>query len=155
MTTAPTSAVEARVRVATLDKLKAKGVVVVHGDDRPIAVFYNDGDPKAVDNRCPHMGFPMHQGTVRGGIVTCVDIADGSTVWQKRIGGNFSASPICVDGNIYCADDGGAVYVIAAADQFKLLAKNDLGHPTRATGAVGDGALFFRTYSNLFCIAAE
>jgi len=71
MTTAPTSAVEARVRVATLDKLKAKGVVVVHGDDRPIAVFYNDGDPKAVDNRCPHMGFPMHQGTVRGGIVTC------------------------------------------------------------------------------------
>jgi len=114
-----------------------------------------------VSRSVPHLPTPIIHGqrmflwTDRGGIVTCVDIADGSTVWQKRIGGNFSASPICVDGKIYCADDGGAVYVIAAADQFKLLAKNDLGHPTRATGAVGDGALFFRTYSKLFCIAAE
>ena len=59
------------VHVSTLDELRHKGVVVVRGGDRPIAVFYNDGRPMAVDNRCPHMGFPMHKGSVKDGIVTC------------------------------------------------------------------------------------
>ena len=59
------------VRVATLDELNTKRVIVVQGADRPIAVFANDGQPMAVDNRCPHMGFPMHKGSVKQGIVTC------------------------------------------------------------------------------------
>ena len=82
-------------------------------------------------------------------------MADGETIWQKRIGGNFSGSPIFVDGKIYCADDDGVVYVIRAADEYELLAKNELGHPTRATPAVADGAIVFRTYSHLVCIGGK
>lgn len=59
------------VRVAALDELKRKTCMVVKGKDRPIAVFYHDGQVHAVDNRCPHMGFPLHQGTVTDGILTC------------------------------------------------------------------------------------
>ncbi len=59
------------VRVASLQDLKSKGVVVVRGADRPIAVYAHDGQVSAVDNRCPHLGFPLHRGSVRDGILTC------------------------------------------------------------------------------------
>ena len=42
----------------------------------------------AVDNRCPHMGFPLSQGTVKDGILTChwhharFDLASGGTFDQ-------------------------------------------------------------------------
>jgi nitrite reductase/ring-hydroxylating ferredoxin subunit len=36
-----------------------------------LALFYHDGNVHALDNRCPHMGFPLHRGSVRDGILTC------------------------------------------------------------------------------------
>lgn len=59
------------VRVADRKELAEKGVIVATPGDRPLAVFDHDGDVFAIDNRCPHMGFPMHKGTVKDGIVTC------------------------------------------------------------------------------------
>src|SRR5689334_6210934 len=59
------------IRVATLDELKEKTCIVVRGALHPIAVFYHDGQVRAVDNRCPHMGFPLSQGSVADGILTC------------------------------------------------------------------------------------
>src|ERR1051326_8896138 len=59
------------IRVAPLEEVQRKGVMVVRGADRPIAVFFHEGEVSAVDNRCPHMGFPLHRGTVQDGILTC------------------------------------------------------------------------------------
>jgi nitrite reductase/ring-hydroxylating ferredoxin subunit len=49
-------------------------------------VLFLDGDRiYAVDNRCPHMGFPLHRGTCKEGILTChwhharFDLATGGT----------------------------------------------------------------------------
>jgi Ferredoxin subunits of nitrite reductase and ring-hydroxylating dioxygenases len=73
------------IRVATLEELQTKGCVAVKGAGRPIAVFHHDGRVHAVDNRCPHMGFPLHKGTVKDGILTChwhharFDLASGCT----------------------------------------------------------------------------
>lgn len=60
------------IEVATLEMLKEKGVIVITEGEGPIAVFHHDnGEVHAVDNRCPHMGFPLHRGTVKDGILTC------------------------------------------------------------------------------------
>lgn len=63
------------IRVAPLEELRRRQVMVVRGADRPIAVYAHgpEGAPQvsAVDNRCPHMGFPLHRGTVQNGILTC------------------------------------------------------------------------------------
>jgi len=72
------------VHVADLDVLKEKGHVVVTMDV-PVVVFYHEGDVFAMDNRCPHMGFPLHRGTIHDGILTCwwhhyrFDLASGCT----------------------------------------------------------------------------
>ena len=82
---APAVAVEGLVRVGTLEALRQRGCVVVTGKGHTIAVFYHDGQAHAVDNRCPHMGFPLDRGTVKDGILTChwhharFDLSSGGT----------------------------------------------------------------------------
>ena len=59
------------VPVASLDEVRARGVVVTQAGDRSVAVFAADDEIHAVDNRCPHMGFPLDRGSVKDGILTC------------------------------------------------------------------------------------
>ena len=48
-------------------------------------MFKRDDEFAAVDNRCPHMGFPLDRGTVKNGILTChwhharFDLSSGGT----------------------------------------------------------------------------
>ena len=59
---------------------------VVKGGRSGIAVFYHEGEVYAVDNRCPHMGFPLHMGSLCDGILTChwhharFDLQSGGTL---------------------------------------------------------------------------
>src|SRR6516164_6809589 len=55
----------------SLEELKIKGRLVVRGGHRPILVIYDRGRIFALDNRCPHMGFPLERGSVEDGILTC------------------------------------------------------------------------------------
>lgn len=61
----------ATVRVCRLEELQREGVRVVSTGARTAAVFWHRDQVFAVDNRCPHMGFPLSQGTVADGILTC------------------------------------------------------------------------------------
>jgi nitrite reductase/ring-hydroxylating ferredoxin subunit len=55
----------------TLEELRAKGSLVLRGRHRPVLLVHDHGRACALDNRCPHMGFPLDQGTVEDGILTC------------------------------------------------------------------------------------
>lgn len=72
-------------RVGTTAELERDRVRVVAVGQASVAVFWHDGRPYALDNRCPHMGFPLHRGTVEAGTVTChwhharFDLAGGCT----------------------------------------------------------------------------
>src|SRR5690242_14957607 len=55
-----------------LEELKAKGRLVIHGGPRPILVIYDRGRVFALDNRCPHMGFPLERGSIEDGILTSI-----------------------------------------------------------------------------------
>src|SRR5262249_43834570 len=52
------------VRVATLAALQAEGRLTVLAKQHVVALFEHNGQVYAVDNRCPHMGFPLDKGTV-------------------------------------------------------------------------------------------
>jgi nitrite reductase/ring-hydroxylating ferredoxin subunit len=99
----------AATRVGTLAEIRKKGVIVVRGADRPIAVFVHDGRVSAVDNRCPHLGFPLHRGSVQDGILTChwhharFDLCSGCTfdLWADDV----PAYDVEIrDGIVYVAD---------------------------------------------------
>src|SRR5438552_8484329 len=59
------------VQAAQLSNLRGKGSLSVQVDGHPIVLFLYGDQVYAVDNRCPHMGFPLDRGTVRDGILTC------------------------------------------------------------------------------------
>ena len=74
------------VRAGSLDELKQKGCLVVGAGGHTVAVFWHEDRAWAVDNRCPHMGFPLSRGTVCDGLLTChwhnarFDLASGGTL---------------------------------------------------------------------------
>jgi nitrite reductase/ring-hydroxylating ferredoxin subunit len=81
------------VRACSLAELRAKGRLVLHGDHSPILVVCDGSRVFALDNRCPHMGFPLDRGSVHDGILTChwhharFDLASGCTfdLWADDV----------------------------------------------------------------------
>ena len=59
------------VQVAQVSDVQAAGRMVVHAERHTIALFHHQGQIYAVDNRCPHMGFPLHKGSVKDCVLTC------------------------------------------------------------------------------------
>ena len=63
-----------------------------------VAIFIYDSKVYAVDIRCPHMGFPLNQGTVKDGILTChwhharFDLMNGGTFDQWA--GDVTSFPV-------------------------------------------------------------
>lgn len=87
------------------------------------------------------------------GIASCLDAKTGEVHWQKRIGGNYSASLLHADGRIYMLDENGKTYVFAPSkDEFHQLAVNELPGRTLASIAAADGALFLRTDKSVYRI---
>lgn len=86
------------------------------------------------------------------GTVSCLDAATGKEYWRERIGGKFHSSPVRIGDRIFGLSKDGEVVVIAAAKEYKLLAKNQLNEPTQATPAVADNRLYYRTESSLICV---
>lgn len=89
-----------------------------------------------------------------GGIAMCLNAATGDIVWQERVGGSFSASPVAADGRLYLLADDGQTTVLDAGPEFKILARNPLGEPAQASIAIAQGRLFIRTESHLRSIGA-
>ena len=87
-----------------------------------------------------------------GGIASCYKADNGDIVWQERVGGNHSASPIHAEDRIYFLNELGESVVIAAGPEFKILAKNSIGEKCQASYAISQKQLFIRSATNLFCI---
>ena len=92
----PGGAEATHTRAGTVAELAEKGMTVVNGRRGPILVVHHDGAFHALDNRCPHLGFPLHRGSVEDGILTChwhharFDLASGGTfdLWADDV-------PVC------------------------------------------------------------
>ena len=84
------------------------------------------------------------------GVASCLEVETGKQVWQRRLGGEFSASPVYADGHIHCCSQEGLTHVLAPGRQPRMLAVNKLADGFMATPAVADGALFLRTETHLY-----
>jgi nitrite reductase/ring-hydroxylating ferredoxin subunit len=110
-----------QVLAAKLSDMRAHGCATAQVDGHTLALFAYGDRIYAVDNRCPHMGFPLHQGSVKDGILTChwhharFDLASGGTfdLWADDV----RAFPVEVRGDEIWVDVG------ALGDSTQLLAQ--------------------------------
>jgi outer membrane protein assembly factor BamB len=105
----------------------------------------------------PHTPSPLLVGddlyTVSdGGIASCLDARTGRVLWQQRLGGSYSASPLAAGGKVYFQSEEGTGVVVRASRRFERVARNALDEPTLASCAAADGALFIRTERHLYRI---
>jgi outer membrane protein assembly factor BamB len=86
------------------------------------------------------------------GAITAIDAASGKRLWQQRVEGIFSASPVAGDGKIYFVSETGETIVVKAGRQPEVLARNDIGERLIASPAISNGQLFIRGDDRLFAI---
>jgi nitrite reductase/ring-hydroxylating ferredoxin subunit len=78
------------IRAGALDELRNRRRMVLGTPTGAVLVVADDDDVVALDNRCPHMGFPLHRGSIEDGILTChwhharFDLRSGSTSASSR-----------------------------------------------------------------------
>ncbi len=92
-----------KVRIASKAEVAQPGCRVYHVNGHTLALFTSEAGLYAIDNRCPHMGFPLDKGTVRNGILTChwhharFDLASGGAF--DLFADDVTAYPVTVEGD--------------------------------------------------------
>jgi outer membrane protein assembly factor BamB len=86
------------------------------------------------------------------GILSAFDAKDGQRLWQERVGGTFSASPIGGDGKVYFLSEGGETIVIKAGRTFELVSRNKLDGHFVASPAASNGRVFLRADDVLYAV---
>ena len=93
------------------------------------------------------------------GIATCYDSTTGKQLWQQRMEGNFSASPIAYQGLALFLDEAGQTVVIKPGPEYELVGRNSVGGSPdeifRASIAPSAGQLFIRSDQTLYCVGAR
>lgn len=89
------------------------------------------------------------------GILSCGSVKDGELLWQQRLKGPFSSSPIAGDGKIYIFNEAGTGFVVKLGDKPEVLPSNELGETILATPAISGGAIFIRSDQHLWCIGPK
>ena len=90
-------------KIASLEELSQTNCLTRTIDGHTIVLFKYGENVYAVDNRCPHMGFPLNKGSINKGILTChwhharFDLASGGTfdLWADDV----PAFPVRLDGD--------------------------------------------------------
>ncbi|MFO0901960.1 MAG: PQQ-binding-like beta-propeller repeat protein [Pirellulales bacterium] len=90
--------------------------------------------------------------SAENGVLSCLDAKTGEVVWQERVGGSFTASPITAEGRVYFSNEDGDTFVVAAARKYELAGRGKLEQGCMASLAVYDKSLIIRTTKNLYRI---
>ena len=81
-------------------------------------------------------------------VASCYQASTGKMMWQKRVDAIFWGSPVCVQDRIYIVSREGTVLVLAVSDEYKELARIDLGAPSRSTPCIAGDRMYIRTYDS-------
>jgi outer membrane protein assembly factor BamB len=86
------------------------------------------------------------------GVASCIDAKTGEQVWQQRIGGDYSASPLYADGRLWFFSQDGKTTVLKPGRVFEKVAENNLDGGFMASPAISGKAIYLRTLTDLYRI---
>ena len=85
------------------------------------------------------------------GVLTCGDVSTGNRLWQIRLKGEFSSTPLAVGEFLYCVNEKGLVQVVDFSKaEGEIIAELDLAEKTLSTPSIADGAIYFRSTAHLW-----
>ena len=78
------------------------------------------------------------------GVLTAIDAAKGERLWQERVDGVFSASPVAGGGHVYFVSENGDTIVVKAGRTPQIVGRNAVGERIIASPAISNGQIFLR-----------
>ena len=94
-------------------------------------------------------------GVTSAGFATCADLESGKILWQERVKGKFSASPVVGDGKLYLFNEAGTLVTLKTGDKPEVIAESQLEGRGQATPAIAGGALYLRVDGLIVCVGAK
>ena len=99
----------------------------------------------------------VHQGmifSVTGVKISAADLETGDVLWELRVAGPISSSPIAAGDHLYLFNEKGLAQVVKISrDEGTLVSDYDFGETLLCTPAASDGAIFLRSDGHLWKIA--
>jgi outer membrane protein assembly factor BamB len=78
-------------------------------------------------------------------ILMCIDAATGEEIWSERLKANFNASPVFVNGNIWCFSVKGEAFAVKAGREYNVVTRNQMDSGIWATPAFLRNSVILRT----------
>ncbi|MCA9110042.1 MAG: PQQ-binding-like beta-propeller repeat protein, partial [Planctomycetaceae bacterium] len=92
----------------------------------------------------------------RGGVLASVNQKTGERLWQLRLKGNFSGSPVIAGKNLFAFNEDGEGFAVELGDEEgKIVGTHELGETILCTPAIADGAIYVRSDGHLWKIAQQ
>ena len=86
----------------------------------------------------------------RNGYISCIEAKTGKSIWQKRMKGRFSASPILANNLIYFFNEDTVCTIIKPTRELEIVAENKLSdNKLMATPAFYENSIYIRTEKKL------
>ena len=86
----------------------------------------------------------------RNGYISCIEAKTGKPIWQKRMKGRFSASPILANNLIYFFNEDTVCTIIKPTRELEIVAENKLSDDKlMATPAFDENSIYIRTEKKL------
>ena len=86
----------------------------------------------------------------RNGYISCIEAKTGKSIWQKRMKGRFSASPILANNLIYFFNEDTVCTIIKPTRELEIVAENKSSDDKlMATPAFDENSIYIRTEKNL------
>ena len=86
----------------------------------------------------------------RNGYISCIEAKTGKPIWQKRMKGRFSASPILANNLIYFFNEDTVCTIIKPTRELEIVAENKLSdEKLMATPAFDENSIYIRTEKKL------
>ena len=87
------------------------------------------------------------------GVLTCGDTVEGKRLWQLRLTGPISASPIASGKYLYLVNEKGLAQVVdTSGAEGVIMSELDFGEAMIATPSIANGGLYFRGDGHLWKI---
>lgn len=128
------------------------------GEEETSNEFIVWSQPKAAPyNPSPLLYGDYFYSLLDGGLLSCFDARTGEKQYgPNRLpeGRSFTASPFAYRDRIFCINEYGDTYVVAAGPEFRLIGKNSLGEEemAMASPAISGDKLLVRTVDHLWCL---
>jgi outer membrane protein assembly factor BamB len=86
-----------------------------------------------------------------GGVLTCGNATNGERLWQLRLKGPFSSTPVAAGRFIYCVNEKGLAQVVdSTKPEGEVVSELDLAEKFLSTPAIAGGAIYLRGNTRLW-----